>query len=89
MPRREMADLAKRAEYLAGLLKGLTAFSDTLTADSGKGFADGFAALKGAGVGHTSLAAQDAENVHKNRYRNVPGENMLSALRPIQPAVRN
>lgn len=65
--------MAKRVEYLAGLLKGLTAYSNTLSADDGKGFADGFSALHEAGVGNACKAAQDPENVPKNRYRNVPG----------------
>lgn len=68
-----MADMAKRVEYLAGLLKGLTAYSNTLAANDGKGFADGFSVLHEAGVGNACKAAQDPENVPKNRYRNVPG----------------
>lgn len=73
MPLYRMADMAKRVEYLAGLLKGLTAYSNTLAANDGKGFADGFSALNEAGVGNACKAAQDPENISKNRYKNVPG----------------
>eukprot|EP00035_Acanthoeca_spectabilis_P010299 m.182615 g.182615 ORF g.182615 m.182615 type:complete len:467 (+) comp14979_c0_seq1:86-1486(+) len=64
-------DTSARLEYLAGLLRGLSAFSDSLAQEDSKGFGERFAAFKPVGTDGSTKAAKDPENMPKNRYRNV------------------
>lgn len=72
-----MGDTSERLDYLAGLLRGLTAFSNTLAEDDGKGFVERFAGFKEVGREGTSKAAKDPQNKAKNRYKNVLSMHIL------------
>lgn len=65
-----MSENAK-GEYLAGLLKGLSAYFDQLSANDGKGFKSNFTGFADVGAGNTTTASDDLKNITKNRYKNI------------------
>jgi len=62
---------AERPSFLAGLLKGLGAYQETLAANDGAGFTAAYGKIRTIGDGSPMTAALAPENKDKNRYKNV------------------
>jgi len=63
----------EKAEFLAGLLKGLTGYTNTLAANDDKGFTEHYDKIRGdpKHLSQSLDVASLAVNAPKNRYRNV------------------
>lgn len=65
----------QKAEFLAGLLKGLTGYVETLAANNDKGYTEHYDKIRGdpKHLSQSLDAARLELNADKNRYRNVLG----------------
>jgi len=62
---------AQRPQFLAGLLKGLSGYQETLAANDGAGFTAAYGKIRTIGEGSSKTVALAPENKDKNRYKNV------------------
>ena len=81
-------DTMEKAEFLAGLLKGLSGYITKLAANNNQGYTQHYDKIR-SDKRHLSQSLEQASrdlNAEKNRYRNVLGKNFSLNVPEIQSA---